>query len=86
MNERLNRFTSLLKQIFELDKSDLDFGIYRVMNLRKAQIEEFLTERLQQINPSLAKEARQVLDINKQERHIRGGLATREKYLHMGHH
>ena len=46
MNERLNRFTSLLKQIFELDKSDLDFGIYRVMNLRKAQIEEFLTERL----------------------------------------
>ena len=32
------------------------------------------------------KEARQVLDINKQERHIRGGLATREKYLHMGHH
>ena len=29
---------------------------------------------------------RQVLDINKQERHIRGGLATREKYLHMGHH
>ena len=45
-----------------------------------------VTERLQQINPSLAKEARQVLDINKQERHIRGGLATREKYLHMGHH
>ena len=45
-----------------------------------------VTERLQQINPSLAKEARQVLDINKQERHIRGGLATREKYLHMGRH
>lgn len=41
MNERLNRFISLLKQIFELDKSDLDFGIYRVMNLRKTQIEEF---------------------------------------------
>ena len=27
-------------------------------------------------------EVRQVLDVNKQERHIRGGLATREKYLH----
>ena len=49
MNERLNRFISLLKQIFELDKSDLDFGIYRVMNLRKTQIEEFLTERLPQM-------------------------------------
>ena len=45
-NERLDRFTKLLKEIFELDKSDLDFGIYRVMNLRKTQIEEFLTQRL----------------------------------------
>ena len=41
-----------------------------------------LTERLVQVNPSLAKQARKVLDINKSERHIRGGLATREKYLH----
>lgn len=48
-NERLERFTKLLKEIFELDKSDLDFGIYRVMNLRKTQIEEFLTQRLPQM-------------------------------------
>lgn len=41
-----------------------------------------VTERLLQINPSLAQETRKVLDINKSERHIRGGLATREKYLH----
>ena len=57
-----------------------EFGI------SKSTVHKDVTERLQQINPSLAKEARQVLDINKQERHIRGGLATREKYLHMGHH
>ncbi|WP_298028643.1 site-specific DNA-methyltransferase [uncultured Dysosmobacter sp.] len=49
MNERLDRFSALLKQIFELDKSDLDFGIYRVMNLRKAEIEKFLTDRLPQM-------------------------------------
>lgn len=49
MNERLDRFTKLLKEIFELDKSDLDFGIYRVMNLRKTKIEQFLTERLPQM-------------------------------------
>ena len=49
MNERLNRFTALLKQIFELDKSDLDFGIYRVMNLRKTEIENFLMYRLPQM-------------------------------------
>ena len=42
-----------------------------------------VTERLVQINPSLAHEARKVLDTNKSERHIRGGLATREKYLHL---
>ena len=48
-NERLDRFTKLLKEIFELDKSDLDFGIYRVMNLRKTEIETFLTERLPQM-------------------------------------
>ena len=41
-----------------------------------------VAERLMQVNPALAKEARKVLDINKSERHIRGGLATREKYLH----
>ena len=41
------------------------------------------TERLEQINPSLASEARKVLDLNKSERHIRGGNATREKYLHL---
>ena len=42
-----------------------------------------VTERLLQINPSLAHETRKVLDTNKSERHIRGGLATREKYLHL---
>ena len=41
-----------------------------------------VTERLIQINPALAKEAPKVLDTNKSERHIRGGMATREKYLH----
>ena len=45
-------------------------------------IHKDVTERLMQINPSLAREARKVLDINKSERHIRGGLATREKYAH----
>jgi len=41
-----------------------------------------VTERLLQINPALAAQTRRVLDTNKSERHIRGGLATREKYLH----
>ena len=40
------------------------------------------SDTLTEINPWLAAEVRQVLDKNKSERHIRGGLATREKYLH----
>jgi len=40
-----------------------------------------VTERLVKINPKLAGEARRVLEINKSERHIRGGMATKEKYL-----
>ena len=40
-----------------------------------------VTDRLTYINQSLARQAREVLDVNKQERHIRGGLATRNKYL-----
>ena len=42
-----------------------------------------VAESLSQINPALAVEARKVLDLNKSERHIRGGMATKEKYLYM---
>lgn len=50
--------------------------------ISKSTVHKDCTERLKDINPSLASAVRSVLDINKQERHIRGGLATREKYLH----
>ena len=43
----------------------------------KSTVHKDVTARLLQINPSLAAEARTVLDKNKAERHIRGGLATR---------
>ena len=37
-------------------------------------------ERLEKLSPSLHQQVRQVLERNKQERHIRGGMATKEKY------
>ena len=52
----------------------------------KSTIHKDCTDRLEQINPTLAQSVRKVLDVNKQERHIRGGLATREKYLHQHRH
>lgn len=48
----------------------------------KSTVHKDVTDRLVQINPDLAAKARRVLEVNKQERHIRGGMATKEKYLH----
>ena len=47
----------------------------------KSTVHKDLTERLPQIDHHLADEVRDILDINKSERHIRGGVATRQKYL-----
>ena len=50
--------------------------------ISKSTVHKDVTERLEQINPALAAEARKVIDVNKSERHIRGGMATKEKYAH----
>ncbi|MGN0385326.1 MAG: sporulation transcriptional regulator SpoIIID [Lachnospiraceae bacterium] len=54
----------------------------KAFGVSKSTVHKDVTDRLSQINPALAKEARCVLDVNKSERHIRGGMATKEKYLH----
>lgn len=54
----------------------------KAFGISKSTVHKDVTDRLMQINPMLARQARKVLNINKSERHIRGGLATREKYLH----
>lgn len=46
MNEYQKRFIALLRTIFELDKSDLDFGIYRIINIRQREIKEYFENRL----------------------------------------
>lgn len=47
----------------------------------KSTVHKDVGERIGYINPTLAKDVRKVLEQNKCERHIRGGLATRDKYL-----
>ena len=49
----------------------------------KSTVHKDVSDRLPHINPVLAVQVRQVLDVNKSERHIRGGMATREKYQHL---
>lgn len=51
--------------------------------ISKSTVHKDATERLQALDVSLAAQVRKVLDVNKEERHIRGGMATKEKYLQM---
>ena len=46
----------------------------------KSTVHKDLTERLPHVNPGLFRQVRVLLDLNKAERHIRGGLATKRKY------
>jgi adenine-specific DNA-methyltransferase len=45
----LGKFQDLLRQLFQFDCADLDFGIYRILNYKRKQVEEFITHRLPQI-------------------------------------
>ena len=52
----------------------------KVFSISKSTVHKDITERLSKINRELFKEVRKVLDKNKAERHIRGGIATKNKY------
>lgn len=52
-----------------------------LFGVSKSTVHKDVTERLPRINPELAAKVKRVLDHNKAERHIRGGAATRQKYL-----
>jgi putative DeoR family transcriptional regulator, stage III sporulation protein D len=52
----------------------------KVFGVSKSTIHKDMTERLPKINPQIADEAKNILDYNKAERHIRGGKATKLKY------
>lgn len=49
MKTPLEKFQSLLRELFQFDRADLDFGIYRIMNYRRKEIDHFITENLPRI-------------------------------------
>ena len=49
----------------------------------KSTVHKDVSQRLKKLNPALYEQVRGILDLNKSERHIRGGMATREKYRHL---
>ena len=52
----------------------------QIFNISKSTVHKDLSQRLPQYNRSLYLQVRKVLDINKAQRHIRGGMATKQKY------
>ena len=52
----------------------------KAFSVSKSTVHKDVSERLRRVDPSLYHAVRKVLDVNKSERHIRGGIATREKY------
>ena len=66
-----------------IDSKDTVRGAAKKFGISKSTVHKDVSERLIKINPSLAKAVRIILDENKAERHIRGGLATKIKYEHL---
>ena len=63
-----------------IDSKDTVRGAASKFGISKSTVHKDVSERLLKINPALAREVRFILDENKAERHIRGGLATKLKY------
>jgi putative DeoR family transcriptional regulator (stage III sporulation protein D) len=57
-------------------------GTAKIFGISKSTVHKDVSERLKKLNPQLYIEVKHILDINKAQRHIRGGLATRRKYRH----
>ena len=66
-----------------IDSKDTVRGAAKKFGISKSTVHKDVSERLEKINPGLAKEVRKILDENKAERHIRGGMATKLKYSHL---
>lgn len=63
-----------------IDSKDTVRGAAKKFGVSKSTVHKDLSERILKINPALAQEVRLILDENKAERHIRGGMATKLKY------
>ena len=63
-----------------IDSKDTVRGAAKKYGVSKSTVHKDVSERLLKINPGLASEVRAILNENKAERHIRGGMATKLKY------
>lgn len=64
-----------------LDKKATVRAAAKHFGVSKSTVHKDVTDRIKKINPVLAREVYEILKENKEERHIRGGLATKKKYF-----
>ena len=64
-----------------IDSKDTVRGAAKKFDISKSTVHKDVSERLMKINPSLARQVRIILDEYKAERHLRGGMATKMKYI-----
>lgn len=90
--EKFNRLKELLRTMFQLDRGDLDFGLYRIMNLKAKEIEDFLDhDLLPQVQSALAGNAAETLaeleeelaEARKGARYLKVDLETTEKFTEL---
>lgn len=65
-----------------INSKDTVRGAAKKFGISKSTVHKDVSQRLLKINPILAIQVRKILDENKAERHIRGGMATKLKYSH----
>ena len=79
MNKRIiNRVIEEGKYMLETGKTVRELAL--IFGISKSTIHKDMTERLPKINPTIAEQTQNILELNKAERHIRGGKATKLKY------
>ena len=71
---------SVLFGAYNLDTHATVRATAKKFDYSKSTVHKDITERLRHANPQMYAEVRKILDTNKQERHIRGGMATKHKY------
>lgn len=79
MKDYIERRTLELAHYIINNKATVRYAAKK-FNVSKSTVHKDITQRLKKINPTLAEQIRIILEENKNERHIRGGIATREKY------
>lgn len=72
------RVLQIAEYILETGSTVRDAAI--VFKISKSTVHKDMSQRLEEINPLLYKDVKRIMEKNKAERHIRGGLATQFKY------